>query len=129
MAPLGAIVAKAKAFEVGLQFAKDMLIQDFILEGDSQVLVNALKDLSPPPSFVATLVYSSVADSHDFCQVDFSHVRRQGNRPVHLLAKHAVGIANFFEWGLKRIFISLNKLLTSIYLLLFILNKSFAVFP
>lgn len=98
MAPLGAIEAKAKAFEVGLQFAKDMLIQDFILEGDSQVLVNALKDLSPPPSFVATLVYSSVADSHDFCQVDFSHVRRQGNRPVHLLAKHAVGIANFFVW-------------------------------
>ena len=127
MAPLGAIVAKVKAFEVGLQFAKDMLIQDFILEGDSQVLVNALKDLSPPPSFVATLVYSSVADSHDFCQVDFSHVRRQGNRPVHLLAKHDFGIADSL-FGLKKIIVLLNKLFSMMYLLLSILNKIYGVF-
>lgn len=93
MAPLGAIDSKAKAFEVGLQFAKDMLIQDFILEGDSQVLVNALKDLLPPPSFVAALVYSFVAASHDFRRVDFSHVHRQGKKPFHSL-----GIANFYVW-------------------------------
>lgn len=98
MAPLGAIEAKAKAFEVGIQFAKDMPIQDFILEGDSPVLVNALKDLLPPPSFVAALVYSFVAASHDFRLVDFSHVHQQGKKPVHLLAKHALGIANFYVW-------------------------------
>ena len=98
MAPLGAIEAESKAFEVGLQFAKDMFIQGFILEGDSQVLVNALKDLSPLPSFVVALVYSFVAASHDFPWVDFFHIHRQGNRPIHLLAKYALGIANFSVW-------------------------------
>ena len=34
-APLGAVEAEAKAFETGLQFAKDIGVQDIILEGDS----------------------------------------------------------------------------------------------
>ena len=34
-APLGAVEAEAKAFETGLQFAKDIRVQDIILEGDS----------------------------------------------------------------------------------------------
>ena len=34
-APLGAVEAEAKAFKTGLQFAKDIGVQDIILEGDS----------------------------------------------------------------------------------------------
>ena len=30
--------------------------------------------------------------------VQFSHVRRQGNKPTHLLAKHAFGIIDFATW-------------------------------
>lgn len=97
-APLGAIEAEAKAAELGLQFAKDMSIQDFTLESDALTLINALKDLSPPPSSVAALVYSSVAASHSFRCVDFSHVGRNGNRPAYLLARHALGIANLSVW-------------------------------
>ena len=34
-----------------------------------------------------------------FCyKVDFSHIKRQGNRLVHLLAKHALGIVDFETW-------------------------------
>ena len=50
LAPLGAVEAEAKAIELGLQFAKDMLIQEFVLESDSLILVNALKEVSPPPT-------------------------------------------------------------------------------
>lgn len=32
--PFGAVKAKAKAVEFGLQFAREMVIQEFILEGD-----------------------------------------------------------------------------------------------
>ena len=60
-APLKAIEIEAKAVEVGLQFAKDLSIRDFILEGDDSLLViNALKELSPPPSFVAAIISSSL---------------------------------------------------------------------
>ncbi|KAL0009025.1 hypothetical protein SO802_010527 [Lithocarpus litseifolius] len=97
-APLGTIEAEAMTVELGLQFAKDMSIQDFTLESDSLMLINALQDLSPPPSSVAALVYSSVATSHSFCCVDFFHVGRNGNRPVHLLAKHTLDIANLSIW-------------------------------
>ena len=36
--------------------------------------------------------------SHSFRCVDFSHVGRNGNRPTHLLAKHALGIADLSVW-------------------------------
>ena len=98
MAPLGAIEAEAKVVKVGLQLANDFSIQDFTLKGDSQILINALKDTSPPSASVVALVYSSVATSYGFHHVDFSHIRRQGNRPAHLLAKHALDITNFSVW-------------------------------
>ena len=97
-APLKAIEIEAKAVEVGLQFAKDLSIRDFILEGDSLLVINALKELSPPPSFVAAIISSFLLVSQEFRHVVFSHVRRQGNRPVHLLAKYASGIDDFSVW-------------------------------
>ena len=57
LAPLGAVEAESKAIELGLQFAKDMLIQEFVLECDSLILVNALKEVLPPPIAIVALVY------------------------------------------------------------------------
>ena len=34
----------------------------------------------------------------EFSKVEFSHVRRQGNRAAHLLAKHVFGIFDFIAW-------------------------------
>ena len=80
--------------ETKLQFAKDLLI----LESDSLLMTNALKELSPPPSTMATIIYSYLSVSRAFKQVEFSHVRRQGNKLVHLLAKYAHGIDDFSIW-------------------------------
>ena len=72
--PLGAVEVEAKAVEFGLHFAKDLLIQDFILEGDSLVVFNALSKISSPPSSIAAMICGSVSISHEFCHVVFSHV-------------------------------------------------------
>ena len=48
-ASLGLLEIEAKAFEVSLQFAKDMGLQEFILEGDSLNVFRALVGLSPSP--------------------------------------------------------------------------------
>ena len=69
-----------------------------MLEFDSQILVNALKEMSLPPTAVATLVYGSLSISYKFRKVVFSNVGRQGNRPAHLFAKHAFSIVDFSVW-------------------------------
>ncbi|KAK9985868.1 hypothetical protein SO802_030819 [Lithocarpus litseifolius] len=94
-APLGAVEAEAKACEEGMQFAKDLGIQEFILEGDSLIIFRALAGLSSPPIAVDSVMQGLKSFSGEFCQVSFLHVRHQGNKAAHLLAKHAKGIADF----------------------------------
>ena len=87
-----------KAVEVGVQFVRDISIQDFIIEGDSLVVYNALCGNTSPPSSVAAVVSGiKVLCGFMYC-VEFSHTRRQGNRLAHLLAKHAIGIVDFHAW-------------------------------
>lgn len=52
-APSGTIKAEAKAFEVEIIFAEEVGIGDFVLEGNSLVIVQALKECSPTPSSVS----------------------------------------------------------------------------
>lgn len=98
MAPLGAIEAEAKAFEAGILFAKDIGIQEFILEGDSTIIYKALCETSSPPSFVELVIIGMYALCRDFRRVKFSHIRHQGNRLAHSLAKHAQSIVDFSSW-------------------------------
>ena len=97
-APLGPLETEAKAFEAGVQFAKDIGVQDIIIEGDSLTVVNALCGNTSPPSSVAAVIAGIKVLSGFVRQLDYSHVRRQCNRPAHLLAKHASGIIDFIAW-------------------------------
>ena len=89
---------EAKAVELALQFARDVGISDFIMEGDSLIVHNALCGLSPPPSLVATIISGALGFYGMFRQVNFSHIRRQGNKPAHLLTKHAKCIVDYVAW-------------------------------
>ena len=72
--------------------------QDIILEGDSLIMYRALRELSPPPQSVAAIVEGILDLVKEFRSVQFSHTRRQGNIPAHILAKHASSIADFTIW-------------------------------
>ncbi|XP_075675215.1 uncharacterized protein LOC142644511 [Castanea sativa] len=98
MALVGAVKAEAKAFEAKLLFAKEIGIQDIILEGDSLLVYNALCEKSLPPSSVEAVVSGMQEMDKEFRRIEFSHVRRQGNRPTHLLAKYASGINDYLAW-------------------------------
>ena len=95
---MGPLEAEAKAFEAGFQSARDVGIQDFIIEGDSLVLYNALCGNTPPPASVAAVVSAMKMMCGDLYCIDFSHTRRSGNRSAHLLAKHALCIVDFIAW-------------------------------
>ena len=89
---------EAKAFESGLEFAKDMGIQDFVLEGDSLNIVHALSGNSHATSTIAALIYGMLVTSFEFRNVLFSHVHRNDNVPAHQLVKHALGNLDFSIW-------------------------------
>ena len=63
-APLGAIEAKAKAFEEGIVIVGEVGIQNFVIEGDCLAIVQALRDVSPTPSSVAPLVYGMIVATY-----------------------------------------------------------------
>ena len=95
---MDAVRAEAKAFEVGISFAIDVGVTEFILEGDSLIISDALCEQSLLPSSIGPIVYGILSSSHTFRCIEFSHVRRQGNGPAYLLAKHASGIDDFPIW-------------------------------
>ena len=97
-APLGAIETKSKAIEAGLSFAQDIGIQDVVVESDYLIMIQALKGTSAPPSMVSAVTQGVLDLNIGFNRVEFSHVKRQGNRPAHVLAKHAFGITDFIAW-------------------------------
>ena len=90
--------AKAKAFEEGVLFAKDIGIHEVILVGDSLVVSNGILGISLSPSSIASIVYEIVSLSHTFHKFEVSHVSRNGFRLVHLLAKHAQGVEHYVTW-------------------------------
>lgn len=94
-APLRALEVEAKAFEAGIIFVRDVGVQDIILEGDSMIMYRALIELCPPPQSVASIVEGILEIVREFRSVSFSHTRRQGNIPAHILAKQASSIADF----------------------------------
>ncbi|XP_075642607.1 uncharacterized protein LOC142613938 [Castanea sativa] len=96
--PLSAAEAEAKAFEVGLLFAKEVSVRDVILKGDSMIINNALCNYSLAPSSIAAMVQGIQDVSGDFRSVGCSNVRRQGNLPAHILAKYASSMTNYVAW-------------------------------
>ena len=76
---LGSLEAKAKAYELGIMFAKDMGFHEIVLEGVSVMVSNAIVDISPPPSSIALVVYGISSLLSVFCRFSISHVDRKGN--------------------------------------------------
>ena len=97
-AHLGAVEVEAKALEAGPMFARDVGLQNVVLEGDSLILINALCGTSSPPASVEPIAMGVLDLCREFRSIAFSHVRRQGNEPAHILAKHASSVADFISW-------------------------------
>ena len=96
--PLGAIEAKAKAWEVGALFAREVRIKEAEFEGDSLVVCHALQGLVSPPSSVVNILAGFLDHASHLRQWKVSHIKRQGNVPAHLLAQHAQDVVDYVAW-------------------------------
>ena len=97
-APLGPLEAESKAVEVWLQFAKQLGISDFTIEGDSLIVSRALSQFSLVPASIDLVIMGIRLTALEFHNVYFSHVKHNANIPAHLLAKYAKGIVHQCMW-------------------------------
>ncbi|XP_075660877.1 uncharacterized protein LOC142630725 [Castanea sativa] len=97
-APLGSLEVEAKAMEAAVIFARDVGIQNIIFEGDSLQVYNCLHGSSKAPPAVANVLNGILFHLQSFCSFDFSHIRREGNKPAHILAQHAKFVDDFVAW-------------------------------
>ncbi|KAL0017168.1 hypothetical protein SO802_004237 [Lithocarpus litseifolius] len=87
--------------EVGVSFAWDVGIREVVLECDSKIMSNALLGLCTSLIIISNILAGVYHQLQDFRVAQVSHVRRQGNKPAHILAKHAKDIIdsdNFITW-------------------------------
>ena len=50
------------------------------------------------PTCIDTIVSSILLSAQNFRCISFSHVKRQGNRPAHILAQFARHVGDFVVW-------------------------------
>ena len=93
-ASLGPLEAESKALEASILFVQCSGCSAVVLEGDSLILINALAGSSPSPSGVASVIQGILELCLGFSQIQFSHVKRQGNVPARLVAKNAYSIVD-----------------------------------
>ena len=96
--PLDLLEAEAKAMEEGIDFAWDVGIQDVDFETDSDILHGAFTSSITPPATILNIISSCLIRLQDFRFVQLTHVRRQGNKPAHILAHYAKKLETFVIW-------------------------------
>ena len=75
--------------EFGVSFAWDVGIMEVILECHSKIVFDALLGLCTSPMIISNILAVVYHQLQDFGVAQVSHVRRQGNKATHILAKQA----------------------------------------
>lgn len=90
--------AEALAACRAVVFAKELCIFKVIVEGDCLRVVQALKAKERCNTLYGNIIEDARNQSLslDFCQ--FQHVRRDGNKLAHALARRAVSSTDFDVW-------------------------------
>ena len=89
---------EALAASSAIEFTTKLGFNRAILETDSQVLSNALRNNSTYLSSFGLLIEDIKCNASMFNQLLYSHVKRKGNIVAHHLARHSISIFDFSVW-------------------------------
>ncbi|XP_050290257.1 uncharacterized protein LOC126728490 [Quercus robur] len=95
--PFSSDLVEAIAAARAIMFAQELSLSEYILEGDSNVVINALKRNDESLSSFGHILASAKSLTDVSC-ITFSHTRRTGNTVAHNLAKHARHVIGFKVW-------------------------------
>ena len=89
---------EALAAATALALAEDLGMQRVILEGDSLVIIKALREEEQFFSPIGLLLEDVRRLSLSFQKLLYSHTKREGNYVAHNLARYANSIPDFLVW-------------------------------
>ena len=81
-----------------LKLAADIGLDNVIVEGDSLVVTQALKSKVVGLAACGLLIRDAFSLAGNFSKVSYSHIKREGNKVAHGLAKLAVNLAECVIW-------------------------------
>ena len=96
--PLGALEAEAKAAEAGILLAWDLGLKNIVVEGDAQLVTQALKGIVVPAIPIQKIVEGSRIFLQRFCSWKAVHTKRGNNLAAHLLAREARHVKECVIW-------------------------------
>ncbi|XVF19688.1 hypothetical protein REPUB_Repub11eG0132100 [Reevesia pubescens] len=96
--PADPFTAKCLALKESLRFALDIGIYEIEVEGDSSLVISAIKGNMEDHSLAGGIVELVKKSLQKFRSVRLLHVKRSGNVMAHVLAKHAKKIDTFHVW-------------------------------
>ena len=96
--PFSSNIVEAMAAARALIFAQELGITEFVLEGDSEVVVNSLRSKETSFSSFGHLLESAKSLLGPMTGISFSHVHRYGNRIAYNLTRHARNVRGLSVW-------------------------------
>ena len=96
--PLGALEAEAKAAEAGILLAWDLGLKNIVVEGDAQLVIQALKGVDAPATPILKIVEGTRNYLQTFCSWKAVHTNRGNNLAAHLLAREAKHVEECVIW-------------------------------
>ena len=89
------------AAAIALAFANNLGVTRVILEGDSLVVIKALKEEEQILSPTGLLLKDVKMLSQSFQNLLYSHTKREGTAVTYSLVKYVIGILNFLTWMIE----------------------------
>ena len=88
--PQSVDLVEALASSRAVSFARELCISMVEFEGDSQRIVTAINNETPPKTMFGHVIEEIWILSEAFHKYSFKQVKREGNRLVHSLARRAI---------------------------------------
>ena len=96
--PFSPVIVEAMDAARAIIFAQELGINEFMLEGDSEAIINTLRSSEVSLTTYGHLLESAKSSLVTSKCIAFSHIRRSGNRVAHNLAKHARHVRGLSVW-------------------------------
>ena len=96
--PFSPVIMEAMADSRVMSFAQELGISEFMLEGDSEMVINSLRSKEASLSSFGHFLESAKSLLVTSKCIAFSHVYRTGNKVAHNLARHARHVRGLSVW-------------------------------